>query len=689
MKLDGELEEPVWATADSITDFYQKEPREGVKASERTVVRLIGNKDGFWVGLWAYEAEPPEIRQTEMRRDAELRPDDNFSLMIDAQHDRRSGFLFSVNSNGAMRDSEILDFQTENTDWNGVWDVRAHRTNFGWQAELFIPWQTLRYPAGSTEWGLNIGRFVRHLNEETLWRSWRRPEGMMFLEREGTLVGMRDLPPRAVAEVRPYVSTTAHLAQRGFLPSGADTIAAGGGASATAGLDVKLAPTPTLTLDLTANTDFAQAEVDNQVVNLTRFPLFFPEQRTFFTEGAGIFDFGRPGQTQLFYSRRIGLDASRATIPLIAGARLNGRVGAQQVGLLAVRTGGALPQTSIVARVKRDVLRRGYVGAMATLQLSQGRPLSPAAGADFYFPYIINGQNLLVSGDFAIQQDSARGNAASHTRFKVDYPNDKLDIGLRYDRVGTGFAPPLGFVSQAGINRFGGQFRFAPRPGRFGIRQLDLGINSVNVVTNLDNSLDNADFVFRMLGMKFEKGGFLNFDLKRNRDDPTAAFDIFTGSTVRAGSYQWDRVEVGFRSSRSLPVPLTFDFTVSSGGFYDGNSRSALFTLGARMAPHLVANLDYQLDDVHRAKGSFTANTLRARIDVASNARLVTTLLGQYDNKSRRVALNARLRWTRSPGSDAFVVWNSGWPSGFAGGVPWGRPESGTLIVKVVEYFRR
>lgn len=336
--------------------------------------------------------------------------------MLSPMEDRRTAFLFSVNPNGALREAEILSFESESPEWDGVWDARARITAGGWQAEILIPWQTLRYRRGADTWGFNVRRLIRRKNEEALWRAWRRPEGIQFLERQGTAAGFRQLggalpeglPRRALAEVRPYVTSTARLTERAFPPDGLggvrDSTIGASGLDGDVGLDAKLAPTPTLTLDLTVNADFAQAEVDRQVVNLTRFPLFFPEQRPFFTEGAGIFDFGRPEQTQLLYSRRIGLSPAGAPVPLLAGARLTGRVGRQQLGALVARTGGDAPGTDAVVRVKRDVAGRGYVGAMATLRDAygaHGAPLSSAGGVDFNFPYIVGGQKLVVLGNAA------------------------------------------------------------------------------------------------------------------------------------------------------------------------------------------------------------------------------------------------------------------------------------------------
>ncbi len=435
--LDGQLNEPAWSRADSVWEFTQRDPVQGEPGSERTVVRFLATDAGFWVGVWAYDRDPSGIRHAQLRRDADLNTDDSFTLALDSQSDRRSGFLFSVNPNGALQDAEILTFEQQNNEWDGIWDARARITAEGWVAELFIPWQTLRYPDGATSWGLNMQRFIRRKNEFALWKAWRRGEGIRFLEREGRLEGLGDLPDRARAEVRPYLLANERLADRTFLGSGRDSVTAPQALTGEVGLDAKFAVSNTLTLDLTYNTDFAQAEVDRQIVNLTRFPIFFPETRQFFNESAGIFDFGRLRQTQLFYSRRIGLRGDGTPIPILGGARLAGRAGRQQVGALLVRTGGDEDATDFATRVKRDVLGRGYVGAMLTGQEKSGE-VSGAGGLDFNFPYIIKGPELCGPGKHRVE--SRRGGQplqpfADHARLSQRSCRHRVPVRSRWRRL--------------------------------------------------------------------------------------------------------------------------------------------------------------------------------------------------------------------------------------------------------------
>jgi hypothetical protein len=611
-------------------------------------------------------------------------------------------------------------------------------TTHGWQAELLIPWQTLRYDPARDAWDVNLRRFVRRKNEAALWRAWRRSEGIRFLERAGTLRGFAaadaalpgGLPRRALAELRPYVATTGRLTERRYGADGTAPATVGSALLGDAGLDAKLAPSPTLTLDLTANADFAQAEVDRQVVNLTRFPLFFPEQRPFFTEGAGIFEFGRRQQTQLFYSRRIGLGARGTPIPLLAGARLTGRVGRQQLGVLAARTGGDERATDVVARAKRDVLGRGYVGAMATFQDAPGGG-APAGGVDFTLPYIVRGQNVVVLGTAAVDGGPTPGDP-SYARLVFDYPNDHADIVARFDRVGAGFVPALGFVEQAGIMRYAGQTALTPRPRALGplgaplralgVRRLLLNALAWNYVRRLDGGLGNASFEVRPLGAEFESGDEFTLGLQRVYDVPREAFALFPGAAVGAGRYRWDRARLAVTTSPARVLAATL--AASAGEFYAGRSWELEGAVRARVEPHVLASVEYgrsairlpAADDTTGRGGDgadgadalarpgdrrsgdrrsgdrrFAAQVARARLDLAASPRLNTTAFAQWDNESERVTLNARVRWTTSPGSDAYLVWNSAWPSDLGGGlagVPWGRPARGALVAKYVRYLR-
>ncbi len=688
IRLDGQFTEPEWLLADSIHDFRQKDPDVGAPATERTVVRLLATPSGLAIGWWCYDREPARLVRSVLRRDQELRSDDYVSMVIDGLNDKRSGFYFRANSNGALWDGEHLNFESGNEDWDGVWDVRSVVTDSGYNVEMLIPWATLRYRRDSSTFGMNFRRFIRRKNEETMWRAWKRTEGLRFLESEGTVTGFDSLPARPRVELRPYALADARLSERSFA-SGRDSITANALQTGAVGLDIKVPVTSTLTADLTINPDFAQAEVDRQIVNLTRFPLFFPEQRPFFTEGAGVFDFGRIRQTQMFYSRRIGLGSNGLPVRIPAGVRMQGRTGRNQVGLLAMATGDAEDARNFVGRVKRDVLGRGYVGAMATLSDRDARPGSVAAGVDFNLPYIVQGgQNLVLLGNASWSRDSVGAPTGGHYRLIADYPNDNADIVVRVDRVETGYNPALGFVQQRGIHRLGGSTSITPRPrGPSRVRRYEFDLLSYDVVWAIDGPLNNASFEVKPFGLQLQNGDRMSLTAQRVMDAPDVAFELFDGATVAPGSYWWTRVEAEYLGNDAQPLRVTA--TASTGTFYDGRSTEVSASLRLRRTPHILATLEVARADISLRGASFSANTVRARADYAFTPRLNSTVFAQWDNQSDRASVNARVRWTVKPGSDLYVVWNSNWPTGLNGGVPWSRPQRAGLVAKFVYFFRQ
>src|SRR5258706_14410457 len=307
ISLDGRLDGLAWASADSISDFRQREPAAGAPASERTVVKVWRDATALYVAVRIYDADMRHVRASELRRDADLSSDDNVQLLIDSFHDRRSAFVFGTNPNGAMWDAQLVGIDNLNQDWNGIWDVVVTRDSTGWTAEFRIPFRTLRFHLGEDlRFGFNVRRFIRRKNEQDLWRSWGRAEGLYQLLQEGELTELGGLNRVRDVEAYPYVLTRATAAEHDSIGAKIGDGFFGG----KAGLDVKVPVTPTVTADLTASTDFAQVEADQQVINLSRFPFFFPEKREVFLESSGLFDFGTPCRVQVFYSRRIGLATS-------------------------------------------------------------------------------------------------------------------------------------------------------------------------------------------------------------------------------------------------------------------------------------------------------------------------------------------------------------------------------------------
>lgn len=693
IQLDGRLDEPAWSLADSIAGFRQREPVSGAPATERTVVRILTAPEVIYVGVRAFDADSGGLRATQLRRDADLTADDYVTLLIDSFRDRRGAFLFRTNPNGARWDAQLVGFEDPDENWNGIWDVATARDSAGWVAEFRIPFSTLRYHAGETAFGFNIERFIRRKNEETLWRSWGRTQGLLQLLEEGTLTGLGPLRRSRDIELRPYILGRASLADRNV----DGTIINPATASAKAGLDAKVAVTPTLTADLTVNTDFAQVEADQQVINLTRFPLFFPEKREFFLESAGLFQFGTPERAQLFYTRRIGL-VDGAPVPILAGARLYGKLGPWAAGALDTRTGHGEEANDLVLRVKHDLFARSYVGAMYLQRSGPGVTAGAerAGGIDIVLPLVWGGRNIEPSFWLAGTHTPGAAGTPTAWRFGTDYPNDLFDNFVSLYRIAPGFSPTLGFVRRTGIWETTGHVDFMPRPNVLGLRQLDIKfpIPSWDIIADVSGSLfrtsdwQTAEFEWRPLGGTFQNGDAFEFNVQRFLDAPTAGFEIFPGVTVPPGRYWWTRGEAQYETSPGRP--LSFSSLLSTGGFYGGRSKEFQLGLTWRTGGRFIAGTDAAWSAVHLPGGDFNAVQVSTRLEYSLNTRTDFLAFVQFNNADQRVDANLRFHWIPTIGDDIYVVWNSGYstdpaaPHRFPALRGLDTPLNGGLVVKAV-----
>lgn len=694
VRIDGRLDEAFWNTADSIGEFRQREPEVGALSTERTLVKVARGPDALYVAIRAYDSDTRGIRASQWRRDADLSVDDNVLLLIDSFDDHRSGFLFGTNPNGAMWDAQFNGIDDANENWNGIWDVAVTRDSAGWTAEFRIPFATLRFRSGgSGNFGFNVQRFIRRKNETALWRGWGRTEGIYRLIYEGEVRGFDGVHGRTQLELYPYAlgSATAptHDPMGDRLQSGA--------ADAKVGADAKLAITPAVTADLTVNTDFAQVEVDQQVINLTRFPTFFPEKRTFFLESSGIFDFATPGRIQPFYSRRIGLTDSGQVVPLLAGGRVYGRAGPWRFGALDVQTGAGDQANDLVVRVKHDLLERSYIGAIGVQRTPRsGAETERVAGLDVDLPLVIGRQNLEPS--FWVMGSDTPGSKGFPLawRYGTDFPNDLFDAFVSLYRVDGGFAPTLGFTQRTGIWETTSHVDFMPRPHLLGIRQLDLlfPIPSWDIIANESGSLfqdrdwQAATFEWRPLGGDFQSGAHFEANVQRFFDAPADTFAIFPGATIPPGRYWWTRGELQYRTSPSHPLSL--GTLLSWGDFYGGKDTEYDLQGDWRGAGRLTLGGTLSQSRVTLPTDRFTATVVTGRAEYAFNTRTSFQGFVQYGNENQRIDFNLRFHWIPRIGDDLFVVWNSGFttdptaPHRFPNLYSLERPLNGALIVKGV-----
>src|SRR5437667_4811339 len=542
IRLDARFAEGIWQALDSIVDFRQREPLEGSPATERTVVKIVRDAERLYVAVRAYDHDVRSIRSAQLRRDADLSSDDNVTLLVDSYRDRRGAFLFRTNPNGAMWDAQLTGLDNVNENWNGIWEVATRHDSESWSAEFAIPLRTLRFNPSNDVIGLNIRRVIRRKNEEDLWRSWRRAQGLDNLLNTGDIAGFSDIRSDRPIELRPYA--LGRFVAPSYDPTGART--APSGTAGKFGIDAKLAVSPTLTSDLTVNTDFAEVEADQQVINLTRFPTFFPEKREFFLESSGLFDIGTPRRTQLFYSRRIGLDSTGAPVPILGGARLYGKAGPWGIGLLDVGTGGGEQANDVAIRLGHDLLERSAIVAMLVDRSHPGMRNESGAGVDLDFPLVVSGHNL----EPHFWMMGTRTNVASGTpfawRISTDAPNDLVDAFVSVYSIDSGFNPTMGFVRRTGIWETTGHIDFQPRPHVLGIRQFDLTpIPSWDIITDRGHSITSpstwqtADFEWHALAGELQSGDQFEVNVRRELDAPSEAFEIFRGTIITPGRDCW------------------------------------------------------------------------------------------------------------------------------------------------------
>jgi Domain of unknown function (DUF5916)/Carbohydrate family 9 binding domain-like len=688
--LDGRLDEPFWAEADSIDGFRQREPDEGTPATERTVVRVAVDGTALYIGVRAYEP-PDEMRASQLRRDAGLYSDDNVEILIDSFDEQRSAFIFQTNPNGARVDGQLQGSGHPNHSWNGIWDVAVSQDSTGWTAEFRIPFETLRFRPGTRQFGFNVKRFIRVKNEEDLWRGWGRTEGLYRQVYEGQLTGVGRARRGGAVAFRPYA--LGRLDQAGFDTTGVPVqraIAVG-----KVGLDAKLPVSGTLTADLTVNTDFAQVEADQQMINLTRYPLFFPEKREFFLESSGIFDFGTSRQVQMFYSRRIGL-GDDGPVPILAGARLYGRSGPWVLGLLDARTGTGDRANDVVLRVRHDLLRNSYVGLMATARTGPGVAGGEGAiGMDADLPLTLQAHNIEPSfWIMTTRTPDASGDPVAW-RVALDYPNDVLRGSLSFERVADGLNPTLGFVRRTDVLETSGRVELQPRPPIAWLRRLDFKlIPSWEIETPTGGRLadprdwETARLEWRPLGGDLQSGDHFELNIQRLLDAPSDTFSIYEGIVIQPGRYWWTRADAQYNTSAAGPLGL--DANIGWGGFYDGSDLSLQLHGTWRAGGHLIVETNLNRDAVRLSAGRFVATVVGTRIQYAFSTRADLLTYAQYNGESRRADFDLRFHWIPRIGDDVYVVWNSGYATGpnaeyrFPGIGALRRPLDGALVLKVV-----
>ena len=667
LRIDGELDESVYTDIEAFSGFVQNDPDEGAPATEKTDVWLLFDADNVYVVARNWETRPDRRVASEMRRDnTRIVRDDNFAWSFDTFHDGRNGFLFEVSAVGGRLDGQLTNESQVNIDWNPVYDVAVGDFDGGWVMEAALPFKSLRYRGeGPQVWGFQARRVNRWKNESSYLTPLSAAQGLTGHFRASlmaTLVGID--APRAtnLLEVKPYVigDVTTNV---NAVPPISNSL--GGDA----GIDVKYGVTQGLTADLTYNPDFAQVEADEQQVNLTRFSLFFPEKREFFLENQGTFSFGgaatsggQAGASDtpiLFYSRRIGL-SGRQEVPLSAGGRLSGRVGAFTLGALSIRADEDAASDSrstnfTVLRVKRDILRRSSIGAMfAGRSVSEaGSGSNETLGVDGVFGFY---DDLTINSHWArTRTDGRTGNDTSY-RAHLNYRGDRYGVELEHLLVGEDFNPEVGFVRRHDMRRSFADFRFSPRPQSIAMVRRFVWTGSFAYVESLDRVVETRESTGGFT-VELDNSDQLLFTGARTYEFLPEPFPIASDVTLPVGGYDFAVAGVGYNLGQQRR--LSADLLVEHGSFFSGHKT----TISVRRGRMSITNQfsvepSYSVNWIDLAEGSFTTNLVGTRVTYTATPRMFASALLQYNSSLNAVSANIRFRWEYRPGSEIFVVFN-------------------------------
>ena len=662
MTIDGRLDEAVYAQVPAITEFIQQEPKTGAAVSESTTAWVFFDDDNVYVACRCLMTDPRQIVANDMRRDStNLRQNDNFGVFLDTFHDRRNGYLFYVSPVGGMFDGATANERTNNADWNTIWDAKVTRSPAGWIAEIAIPFKSLRYRPGREQvWGINLRRTIRGKNEYA-YVAPIRPEwgvgGFFRASAAATLVGLEAPTIGKGLEIKPYAAS--RLTTDTLL-----TPAVRNDLNSDVGLDVKYGVTKSLTADFTYNTDFAQVEVDEAQVNLTRFNLQFPEKRDFFLEGQGIFTFGGVNgggggdAPTIFYSRRIGLQGSTA-VPINVGGRLAGRVGRYSIGALNIGTEEvSLPNVAAtnftVVRVRRDVLQRSSVGALFTNR--SAATVSPGSnqvfGVDANFAI---SRDASLGGYLAKSNTAGRPNDAISYRANFNYAADRYGAQLDRTVVGDNFNPEVGFLRRTRFRSSFGSLRFSPRPRRNGTIRQYFYETSIDYITNNQNQLESRG-VTASGRIELQNSDTLGLTYLSESELLERRFVPAAGIIVPAGRYSFQHVRGVWSPGQQHRLSGTL--AVDVGEFYDGTKQTASVNARLGITNQFGIEPNISLNWLSRLGSTATVRVAGARATYTMTPRMFVAALVQHSSTSKSIATNLRFRWEYQPGSELFVVYS-------------------------------
>ena len=672
--LDGKLDETFWSNIIGIEDFLMQEPIEGGKPTEKTVIKIAYDEKFLYIGAVLYDSNPQGIKSFKMRKDSPLNTDDRFMLILDTYLDGRNAYFFEINPKGLMGDGLLSIGQglSLNKNWDGIWRPWTHIGDFGWSTEIRIPFHTLNFDPKTSTWGINFQRTVRRKNEEILWSGHKRNQGLFRPQNAGILTGLKGISQGLGLEIVDYVKTEGSKVQN----------EAGNGfnnnAGVDVGVDINYNLTPGLKASVTLNTDFAETEVDDRQINLTRFPIRFPEKRDFFLEGANIYQFAPRSGVYPYFSRKIGLQSGNP-IPILFGGRIIGKIGKVEVAAQQVKT----KETSLlnsedfsVIRLKQNFWKESSIGVLYTRRhTNKGNEIAPplpdrnTLGVDltlntstflknqnlqFQAFAIFHNPNTLNEINNSIWDRSARG-------IRINFPNDPWSGSLSYREFGNWYDPAVGFSRRNSFRRIEPRIRFSPLLEKSSvIRELQWEISFENLMS-LDWRRLTQNIRLTPLSIRFESGDEISYQIIKNFESLEYDFNILGDNSViiPTGDYSNWKHQIEFETANHRKI--VYEIELNAEGFWSGNRTEYQNNLTLRPFSGMNLSLGYIHSNVKLNEGNFKTNLVRFLGDFDLSPFVSFSSNIQYDDISKRIGMNNRFKYTITPGSDIYFVYNHNW----------------------------
>ncbi|NQU85436.1 MAG: carbohydrate binding family 9 domain-containing protein [Mariniphaga sp.] len=655
--IDGRVNDLCWENSSMVNEFYQREPNEGAPISKKTEVYICYDANNIYFGFKCFD-DPEKVTAKELARDVSLRYDDRVQIILDTYNDRRNGYWFQIGPRGSIGDAIISENGAAfNKQWNGLWLGKAKITDEGWEAEASIPFKTMGFDKNSKQWGIKLIRNIVNNLEASYWPVANLNSHRFQVSDAAILNGLEGITQGIGLDISPYLVTGID-SKKGEKNKG----------KLTAGADIFYQLTSSLKASLTINTDFAETEVDDRQINLTRFGLHFPEKRDFFLDGANYFQFGIESDSESpvskklipFFSRRMGLDTEGSPIPINVGAKLTGQVDNWNIGVMNINENHDEGNENFtVARVTRNVGEQSSIGIISTYGNSIGDERNLLTGLDVKLSTSKFQGNknvsLILFGLKSSTKNVEGKDAAWGAQFV--YPNDLISARLGHHQIGENFVAGMGFVPRTNIRETYGELEFGPRPNKWGIMQIQIG-GEFDYVSNFQNVMETREFKLKPLGIRFMSGEEISYSLVNQFENIPEDFNIFEDFIIPADEYSWwgHLVEIETKGARNIWGQASYGW----GDFYNGKRRDIELEANWKVAVPFFIGGKLTRNNIELPQGNFTANIYQVNANILFSPDITLYNYFQYDNVSRTAGWQSRFQWILKPGNEIILAWTAG-----------------------------